>query len=122
MVHFKDYFFEGPKEGDPYALIGLEEDKEQPKSAFEFRPVGCGLQDVPSLLEAFKDAGSEWIIVEQDEPSMGLTPLQSIKKSICNLHHLMCPGECCKEGGKECCKDGEGECCKAKEGCCEKAE
>ena len=131
VVHFKDYFFEGPKEGDPYALIGLDEDKEQPKSAFEFRPVGCGLQDVPSLLEAFKDAGSEWIIVEQDEPSMGLTPLQSIKKSICNLHHLMCPGDCCKEGKgecckKDCCKESEGECdhkcCEAKEGCCNEGE
>ena len=140
VVHFKDFFFEGAKEGDPYALIGIEEEAEQPATKFEFRPVGCGVQDVPALLEAFKDAGSQWIIVEQDEPSMGLTPMQSIQKSICNLHHMLCPGECCKEGCEEhkhdCCKEGkedgkhdccnEGkedckhDCCKGeKDGCCE---
>lgn len=123
VVHFKDYFFEGAKEGDPYALIGIEGEAEQPKSAFEFRPVGSGVQDVPALLEAFKDAGSQWIIVEQDEPSMGLTPMQSIRKSLCNLHHMMCPGDCCKDGKKECCKKDEGDCCKeGKKDCCDKHE
>ena len=127
IVHFKDYFFEGEKEGDPYALIGLEEEASQPATKFEFRPVGCGVQDVPALLEAFKEAGSEWIIVEQDEPSMGLTPMESIQKSICNLHHLLCPCECCKEGESECCKAKEGDCCGdckncEEEGCCDKAE
>ena len=125
VVHFKDYFFEGEKEGDPYALIGMEEEAEQLKSTFEFRPMGCGVQDVQSLLDAFKDAGSDWIIVEQDEPSMGLTPMECIKKSICNLHHMMCPGDCCKEAEGECCKDGEHKCCKdgAAEGdCCKDGE
>ena len=120
VVHFKDFFFEGAKEGDPYALIGMEEEAEQPATQFEFRPVGCGVQDLPALLDAFKTAGSQWIIVEQDEPSMGLTPMECIKKSLCNLHHMMCPGECCKDCKDECCKECEGECCK--EECCKEAE
>ena len=120
VVHFKDYYFEGEKEGDPYALIGIEkEEEEAPKTVFEFRPMGCGMQDVPSLVEAFKDAHSQWIIIEQDNPSMGMCPMACIKKGLCNLKHVLCPGECCE---KECCKDGEGECCKKHEGCCEKKE
>ncbi|MFQ9800413.1 MAG: hypothetical protein ACLR23_17520 [Clostridia bacterium] len=36
-----------------YELIGLEEDrKDEVKSTFEFRPVGYGVQDMPSILAA----------------------------------------------------------------------
>ena len=127
VVHFKDYFFEGPKEGDPYALIGDEGQEAAPQTIFEFRPLGCGVQDLQSLVDAFKDAHSKWIIVEQDSPSMGLCPMKSIKKSLCNLKHVLCPDECCekeccKEGEKECCKEAAEGCCKDAEGCCEKAE
>ena len=136
VVHFKDYFFDGPKEGDPYALIGEEEKEAEPQTVFEFRPLGCGMQDLQSLIDAFKDANSKWIIVEQDSPSMGMCPMGSIKKGLDNLNRLLCPaeeccekecckegeGECCKDGKKECCKEGEGECCKKHEGCCDKAE
>ena len=34
--------------------------------AFKFRPVGYGVQDFPSILEASEKAGAEWVIVEQD--------------------------------------------------------
>ena len=143
VVHFKDYYFEGEKEGDPYALIGIEKEEEAPKTVFEFRPLGCGLQDLQSLVDAFKDAGSKWIIVEQDNPSMGMCPMGSIKKGLCNLKHVLCPaaceGECCKKDcckdeccekeccDKECCKEGEDACCKdddcsKKAECCEKEE
>ena len=143
VVHFKDYFFEGAKEGDPYALIGDEGQEAAPQTVFEFRPLGCGLQDLQSLVDAFKDAGSKWIIVEQDNPSMGMCPMGSIKKGLCNLKHVLCPaaceGECCKKDcckdeccekeccDKECCKEGEDACCKdddcsKKAECCEKEE
>ncbi|MBR5633519.1 MAG: hypothetical protein IKW68_06010, partial [Clostridia bacterium] len=49
---------------------------------FEFRPVGSGLNDFPAIGAAAKDAGANWLVVEQDKPSMGLTPLESIEKSI----------------------------------------
>ena len=125
VVHFKDYYFEGEKEGDPYALIGIEKEEEAPKTVFEFRPLGCGMQDLQSLIDAFKDAHSKWIIVEQDNPSMGMCPMASIKKGLCNLKHMLCPGECEQ---KECCDKQEG-CCDKKDGCseddcakCDKAE
>jgi sugar phosphate isomerase/epimerase len=80
VVHLKDYF--GEKSENMYALIGIESDEAAKPSKFEFRPVGSGVQDFPSILAASKDAGAEWVVVEQDNPSMGLTPMESIKASI----------------------------------------
>lgn len=81
VVHLKD--FVGVKGGKtPYALIGIESEKADPSEiAFEFRPVGYGCQDVQSLIDAAKDAGAEWVIVEQDE-SVGRAPLEAAKMSI----------------------------------------
>ena len=79
VVHLKD--FEGEKSDDMYELIGIESAAPKRPGNFEFRPVGSGLQDFPTILEAAKDAGVTWVVVEQDKPSMGLTPLESIKKS-----------------------------------------
>ncbi len=123
LVHFKDYYFEGPKEGDPYALLGdAKAETDAPKSVFEFRPLGCGLQDVPSLVQAFKDAHCKWIIVEQDNPSMGMCPMMCMKKGLDNLKRVLDPdsaaaqGDCCKAAESQC--KGEGDCCKAaEEGC-----
>ncbi len=80
VVHLKDFY--GEKSEDMYELIGI--DKKAPKRPgnFEFRPVGSGLNDFPAIVAAAKDAGTKWLIVEQDKPSMGLTPLQCIEKSI----------------------------------------
>ena len=65
-----------------YELIGEENKAPKRPEGFEFRPVGAGLQNIPSIVEASKDAGAEWLIVEQDSPSMGLTPMECIEKSI----------------------------------------
>ena len=35
-----------------------------------------------TILEAAKEAGTEWVVVEQDKATMGLTPMESIAKSI----------------------------------------
>ena len=80
IVHLKD--FEGEKSEDMYELIGI--DKKAPKrpSNFEFRPVGYGKQNFPAILASAKTVGSSWVIVEQDNPSMGLTPMECIEKSI----------------------------------------
>lgn len=82
VVHLKDYFVEGEQVGDPYALIGLNEDEKKSNSAFEFRPLGCGVQNIPSIMVAAKAAGSKWLIVEQDQPSMGKTPMECIAMSM----------------------------------------
>jgi len=80
VVHFKDFY--GEKSDDMYELIGVENKAPKRPSGFEFRPIGSGLQDVPALVSATHDAAAEWIIVEQDKPSMGLDPLECAKKSI----------------------------------------
>ena len=79
-VHLKDFF--GEKSDDMYERIGIDKKAPTRPSGFEFRPVGMGLQNFPAILEAAKAAGSEWVVVEQDQATMGLTPLESIKKSI----------------------------------------
>jgi len=88
VVHLKDFYVEGEQEGDPYALIGLNEDEKKANTAFEFRPLGKGIQDIPSIIEASKAAGSEWLVVEQDQPSLGLDPLECAKSSIDYLKSL----------------------------------
>ena len=80
VVHLKDFF--GEKSDDMYELIGIESKAPKRPSGFEFRPVGAGLQNFPEILKAAEESGANWVIVEQDKPSMGLTPMESIKKSI----------------------------------------
>ena len=49
---------------------------------FQLRPNGYGELDIKGLVEAAPDCGVEWLVVEQDSPSMGLNPLECAKKSI----------------------------------------
>lgn len=80
IVHLKD--FAGSKSENMYALIGTDSAKEESTGKFEFRPVGYGRQDIPAILQASEDAGAGWVVVEQDSPSMGKTPMESVKMSI----------------------------------------
>ncbi len=83
IVHLKDFF--GQKSDNMYALIGVDdgaEKKSQDNQTFEFRPVGYGVQDFPAILKAAEESGAEWVVVEQDNPSMGKTPLECAKMSI----------------------------------------
>lgn len=81
VVHLKDYA--GGKSEHMYELIGIEsEEKAVEENPFEFRPVGSGVQDMPAILAAAEFAGAKWVVVEQDQPSMGLKPLECAKKSI----------------------------------------
>ncbi len=86
VVHLKDFVMSGKKPAKMYALIGIDDEAQseskQEEEAFAFRPVGYGVQDFPAILEACKKAGAQWVVVEQDSPSMNKTPLESIKMSI----------------------------------------
>ena len=74
-VHLKD--FAGSKSDKMYALIGIDDDKKkETEGSFEFRPVGKGLQNFPSIVAAATESGATWVIVEQDMPSRGYTPLE----------------------------------------------
>lgn len=83
VVHLKDFYQSGKLKNDPYALIGVvkEETEEKEEAVFEFRPVGYGVQNMPSILDASVKAGAEWVVVEQDNPSLGLSPLECAKLS-----------------------------------------
>lgn len=88
VVHLKDFYLQGEQDEDPYALIGLNEGEKKANTAFEFRPVGYGLQDVPSIIAASEAAGTKWLVVEQDQPSMGKTPIECAQMSMDYLKSL----------------------------------
>lgn len=82
ILHLKD--FAGSKGENMYALIGIDDgkQKETKEGAFEFRPIGMGLQDMPAILAAAAEVGTKWVVVEQDEPSLGKTPTECAEASI----------------------------------------
>jgi len=82
VVHIKDYMLEGEKPEHLYELIGVDESGEKQGGKFEFRPVGHGVQDVPSLIDAAVYSGAKWVVAEQDFPSMGKTQLECAQMSI----------------------------------------
>lgn len=87
VVHLKD--FAGSRSENMYKLIGIKDDEKQAsQEKFAFRPVGKGVQDWPPILEASVRAGAKWLVVEQDSPSLGLTPLESIRESRAYLKTL----------------------------------
>ena len=90
VVHLKDFVLEGRKPAHMYDLVGLENEKvpAEGEGSFAFRPLGHGMQDIPSILEAGKRAGARWFVVEQDEPSLGLSPLECARRSLETLDAL----------------------------------
>lgn len=87
IVHLKDFI----KEGNPknlYKLIGIEtEEAEEETGMFEFRPVGFGQQIWEPILDAAMEAGSKWVVVEQDE-HYDLDPLEAARRSRAYLQIL----------------------------------
>lgn len=90
VVHLKDYYLEGKLSSAPYALIGITTDNAMKDDGgwFEYRPVGMGQVDIPAVIKAAIAGGSQWLCVEQDEPSGGLDRLQSVAKSVEYLKSL----------------------------------
>lgn len=86
VVHLKDFF--GERSEDMYELIGIEKKTLARPKNFEFRPIGSGIQNFSEILKASEEAGAEWLVVEQDQPSMGLTPLECAEKSREYLRQL----------------------------------
>ena len=90
VVHLKDYYLEGTLSKAPYALIGISTDNTMKEDGgwFEYRPLGDGKVDIPAVIKASIDGGSQWLCVEQDEPSEGLTRLEGVAKSVKYLKGL----------------------------------
>jgi sugar phosphate isomerase/epimerase len=77
VVHLKD--FTGEKSQNMYNLIGLKESAKV-TSTFEFRPVGYGKQDIPTILRAAIASGAKYLVVEQDNP-VEQTSLEAVEMS-----------------------------------------
>lgn len=80
IVHLKDFI----KEGNPknlYKLIGIEtEEAAEDTGIFEFRPVGFGQMIWEPILNTAQEAGSKWVVVEQDE-HYDITCLEAARRS-----------------------------------------
>ncbi len=82
LVHLKDFVMPGKKPAHMYDLIGAGAEEKEKDAVFEFRPVGYGVQDFREILKASEEAGAKWVIVEQDQPSMGRTSMECARMSI----------------------------------------
>ena len=85
VVDLKDFTSGAAAAGKPlYALIDNEGRDGTvdvvDKSAFDFRPLGMGEMDIPAVLKAAEDAGTEWVVVEQDR-STERPSLEAIRMS-----------------------------------------
>lgn len=90
VVHLKDFVMKSKdKPQKLYDLIGIDDETESaPEDNFSFMPVGYGVQDFDAILKASVKAGAEWVVVEQDQPEKGNTPLNAVKMSIDYLSKL----------------------------------
>lgn len=89
VVHLKDFVMKGrEKPKKLYELIGIEDDEKTEEDDFSFMPVGYGIQDMPKIIAAAEKAGASWLVVEQDRPEKGNTPLNAVKMSIEYLNSL----------------------------------
>ena len=83
-LHLKDFTCKKLASGPVYALIDDSGKAKEPGSkednGFAFRPLGMGMQDFSAILAAAEKAGTEYVIVEQDE-SKDMPALQAAKIS-----------------------------------------
>ena len=59
------------------------------ENGFQFRPLGMGVQNFEAILKSAEKAGTEYVIVEQDE-SPDMSPLEAVKISREYLRKLGC--------------------------------
>lgn len=87
IVHFKD--FVGSKSENMYGLIGVDGGESHGEcTKFDFRPVGHGVQDFPAIIDACREVGAKWVVVEQDMPCLDKTPLECAQMSVEYLKSL----------------------------------
>lgn len=84
VVHLKDFVMQGKEKPKKlYDLIGIDDETEAAsEEAFSFKPVGYGVQDWEAILAASEKAGAAWVVVEQDQPDKGNTPMNAAKMSL----------------------------------------
>ena len=85
IVHLKDFVCKNFGGAPVYDLIGTSGEAAKTASkednGFEFRPLGDGLQDFKSILEACEECGTHTVIVEQDKTYGGMSELEAAKRA-----------------------------------------
>jgi len=67
VIHLKDFVCEKLGGGPVYGLIGCDNIDKREETGFRFKPLGEGIQNWESILNACDEKGAEYLIVEQDE-------------------------------------------------------
>ncbi len=71
IVHLKDFLWSNPNASDA---------GESKKDGPFLQPIGMGIQDIPAILAAAEDAGTDIVVVEQDE-SLDRPPMEAARLS-----------------------------------------
>jgi sugar phosphate isomerase/epimerase len=85
VVHLKDFHMEGKSVNPAGALEGVAPQRNE---TFKFKHLGAGMQDMASLIKASEDVGAEWLVVEQDFATEGMSTLECAKASYDCLKSL----------------------------------
>ncbi len=90
VVQLKDFVFNNKQEPDQnHEQVESDTDEEARHcETIAFRPLGNGVQNFPAILTAAEEVGAEWLIVEQDRPSMGKTSMECAEISRKYLKNL----------------------------------
>ncbi len=84
VLHLKDFTCKQLANGPAYALIDADGNPiptpSKADNEFRFKPLGQGMQDFPAILAAAEEAGTEYVIVEQDNPHE-LSSLEAARQS-----------------------------------------
>ena len=86
VIHLKD--FGSSDGGKTKTEVIAEAKKDRALGVFPFRALGQGIQDIRGIIAAAEKAGAKWLVVEQDLPTAGKTPLECAKESFNYLKKL----------------------------------
>lgn len=81
LVHLKDFVGRKADGATPYALIGQGENEAREEVSFCYKPWGMGCQDTDAVVDAARESGAQWLIIEQDE-SPERPPLEAAALSM----------------------------------------
>jgi len=88
VIHLKDFSASGGVKIKTQSDLTAEVEKARAQNSFPFIALGQGVQDIPGIIAAAEKAGAAWLVVEQDMPSPGKTPLECAKESFDYLSSL----------------------------------
>ena len=77
LVHVKSYYAK-----DGFDAIPHSPDTFKPRDTFDFCNYELGRLDVLAIVNASKESGAKWLVVEQDRTDAGLSELESAKINI----------------------------------------